>query len=115
MSKGKQLCEFEKRQIGILKRQDLNLCQISEIIDRSHCVCKNYIENAKKYGQNSRNLRKSKLSPRTEKLICREASNKMTSTAKIKKILRLNVTLQIVRNILRKSNQFKYQRMKKQF
>jgi len=58
-----------------------------------------------KHEQNNRNLRKSKLSSRTKKLICREASNKMTSVAKIKKILRLNVTPPTVRNVLRKSNQ----------
>ena len=45
MSKGKQLSEFEKGQIDILKRQGLNLCQIFGIISRSRCVCRNYIEN----------------------------------------------------------------------
>ena len=69
MSKGKQLSEFEKGQINILTPQGLNLYIISGIFGRSHCVCRNYIENAEKYGQNNRNPRKSKLSPRTKKLI----------------------------------------------
>ena len=44
ISKEKQLSEFEKGQIDILKRQGLNLCQISGIIGRSRCVCQNYIK-----------------------------------------------------------------------
>ena len=44
ISKGKQLSEFEKEQIDILKRQGLNLCQIFGIIDQSRCVCRNYIK-----------------------------------------------------------------------
>jgi len=63
MSKGKQLTEFEKGHIDILKNGGLNLCQLTEIIERSRCVCRNYIENAEKYGQNNRNPRKSKLFP----------------------------------------------------
>jgi len=46
ISKGKQFSEFENGQIDILKRQGLNLCQISGIIGRSRCACRNYIENA---------------------------------------------------------------------
>ena len=65
ISKGKQLSEFKKGPVDILKHQGLNMCQISGIIGRSRCVCRNYIENAEKYGQNKRNPRKSKLSPRT--------------------------------------------------
>ena len=99
ISKGKQLSEFKKGPVDILKHQCLNMCQISGIIGRSRCVCRNYIENAEKYGP-----RKSKLSPRTKKLICREASNKMNSQTKIKKIFMLNVTTQTVRNVLRKSD-----------
>ena len=113
MSKGKQLSAFEKGQIDILRRQGFNVSKISEIIGRSRCVCRNYMQNAEKYGQNNRNPRKSKLSPRTRKLICREASNKMTSAAKIKEDLGLDVTPQTVRNVLRQTKNFRYQKMKK--
>ena len=113
MAKGKQLTEFEKGQIDVLQRQGQNLSQISSHIDRSRCVIRNYIKNKETYGKKNCIPRKSKLTPRTQMLICREASNKLISAAKIKEILRLTVTPQTVRNVLRNSNKFNYEKMKK--
>ena len=56
---------------------------------------------------------KIKTSEATKRLICRIASNNMTSSAKIVEELKLQVTPRTVRNVLNDSKYIKYRKLKK--
>lgn len=54
---------------------------------------------------------KTKLSPSTERLINRNASNKATSISKLKREMGLNVSRETIRRVLKKSNTLTYRNM----
>ena len=84
MSKGKRLSEYEKGKIDGLKKNKLSGGRIAKIIKRSKTVVNNYIKLKEKYGLKGKRGRKKSLSKRTQNLIARLCSNKMTSASKIK-------------------------------
>jgi len=113
MAKGSKLNEFEKGQVVTLRDLGYNWSEISRKVGRSRSVCKSYYDNPINYGKNKIGGRKSVLSKRSKQLICRLASNAMTSAARIKENLNLKVSRWTVRRVLNNNPNLIYTKMQK--
>ena len=111
MGRARQLTEFEKGQIKILRDHGHNWNQIGREIGRDGETCKRYYMDPKNYGINYKTGRPSSLSKRSKMLISREASNKMTSSTVIVEKLNLQVSPRTVRRVLNSSPHLKYAKM----
>jgi len=91
----------------------LNWSEIGRRIWRKGETCKFFFEDQENYDKKHIKGQKFKTSDATKRLICRIASNNMTSSAKIVEELKLQVTPRTVRNVFNDPKYVKYRKLKK--
>lgn len=91
MPRGEHVTEFEMGKIFAMHEENKSIRQIAEDIGRSPKLVHSTLHRPPNERFRKRTGRKPKLSDRTNRLIGREASNKLTSSAEIKANLDLNV------------------------
>jgi transposase len=75
MGRGKQLSDFEMGQIMTYKNQGKSVAKISELVNRSRRVIRNYIEDPENYGTKKSPGRPAALTPKEHRRVLRLASN----------------------------------------
>jgi len=108
MPLGKALNACEKQRILDLRSSGQSIRQISKTINRSKTAVFQFIKNGDNYGGTMKRGPKQKISCRTKRIIIKEASNKMTSCAKIRHQLDLNISRESVRKVLIASEHLTY-------
>jgi len=92
MGKNKCLNDFEKGQISILTTSGKTITEISNTINRSRRVIKNYLDMSENCGLKNKEVRKPKLTPRDNRMILKAASNNNISRREIASNLQLPVS-----------------------
>lgn len=111
MARGTFLTDNEKTMIDIELRKGLNPCEIGRVLRKSRGAIRNYI--SKKNEQIPTILgRPRSVDARSERNICRSASNSAISSNKIKNSLNLSCTSRTVRNVLNRNQNLIYLKMK---
>jgi len=111
MPRRSYLNQNEKLEITRLQGAGEAIRAISTILNRSKTSIFNYIKNPENYGGTLKRGPRPKISPRTKRQIIKEASNNMTSCAKIKQKLDLDMSREAVRKVLVASNHMSYRKI----
>ena len=105
------MTEKDKGMIEAFKEEGKSNRWIANKIGKSEGAIRYYLKNKERIKK--KRGPKPKLSNSTKRLIIRNTSNKVTSLAKIKKDLHLNVSKETIRGILKNSPIIKFKKMKK--
>lgn len=113
MPRGKKLSEVEIAIINTLhKRGDSNR-KIAREIDRSETAVRVYLSNPARYGRKKRSGRKATVNKRTQNLIFKKATEELMTSSQIKAELKLNVSNERIRQIIKKDKRAVYAKMVK--
>ncbi|CAK9827474.1 Transposable element Tc3 transposase [Anthophora retusa] len=103
MPRGKYLTEEERGKILVMKEVDFSIREIARRLGKSHKVVINFLRDQANYGKNKMGGPMKKLSPRTERLIVKTASNTLKSCNQIKKELNLDVSRWTIHRVLQEN------------
>ena len=92
MPLGKTFNAYENQRILNLRSDGQSIRDISKIINRSKTAVFQFIKNGENYGSTLKRECKPKISNRTKRRIIKEASNNMTSFAKIRHKFHINIS-----------------------
>lgn len=109
MPKLSEMSQEEKGMIEGYKDIHKSNRWIANKLGRSEGAIRYYLKNEGR--KNGKRGPKSKLSPTTQRLIIRNASNAATSISKLKSQMNLNVSRETVRRVLKKSDILSYRKM----
>ena len=103
MGHGKQLSEYEKGQIDILKSQNASSREIARQINRSDFVVNNYLKNKVTYGTNKSTGRPKSLTQHARRRLIRSATNKSLSATRLRDMLDLSACVRTIQRCLCKA------------
>jgi IS30 family transposase len=115
MPRGKLLTEFELGQIQAFRSENIGIREVSRRIGRSHAAVRvrTYLRDPENYGKNMGGRRKSAVTPRDQRAILREMSNKVTTVARIKHDLQLAASKTTIWRVVSTSANVVHAKMKK--
>ena len=101
---------------GKYRRSDLKTLEIRDIsrrIGRSHAAVRTYFRDPENYGKKIGGRRKSAVTPRDQRSILREMSNKITTVARVKHDLQLATSKTTIWRVVSTSANVVHAKMKK--
>jgi transposase len=113
MPRGTKLSEVDIAIIKTLHKRGVSNRKIASEIDRSETVVRHYLSNPSNYGQKKRSGRKSSISKRQQNVIFKKATEEMMSCSQIKADMKLAVSRERIRQIIKKDNRAIYAKMLK--
>jgi transposase len=112
MGRASLLSSDERKVIDNAKKADMSNRQIAKLINRSPNAVGNYVRNPEAYGTRKSPGRPRKITAKAERRLFREASRTGKSAGQLVRDLQLSVRARRVRQILRDSRRFRYQKRK---
>lgn len=113
MGRGKRLSLIERGKISAYADQGKSKRWIGRKIGRSEKVVRNLLKDETNYGSKKTGPKKpTKVTPRLRRQIIKSVSNQVTSSAKVKSELGLDISARTIRDVIKKDPSIRYEKMK---